>query len=82
MPSGWTKAASPQDDDAAHDAKRTAYGTASYQAPDLDGTVSFSISSFSSAAAATDHLAFSRTQYDTGVASVTVTGCQVHYVRV
>lgn len=74
VPSGWTKAQAPQRDDAAHDAGRKAYGTVGYEAPDVDGTVSFSISSFSGPAAASDHLAFSRTQYDSGVASITVTG--------
>ncbi|MFF3326492.1 hypothetical protein [Streptomyces sp. NPDC002889] len=74
VPPGWTKTKTPQHDDTPQDTGRTAHATAGYHAPDLDGTVTFSISSFHSTTTATEHLTFSRTQYDSGVAPLTLPG--------
>ncbi|MFD9223668.1 hypothetical protein ACFWDI_27545 [Streptomyces sp. NPDC060064] len=74
VPDGWVAAGTPRRGGTAQDDGRIAYGTSGYQAPDLDGAVGFTISSYTSTADAIDHFAFSKTQYKGGVDPITMTG--------
>lgn len=74
VPAGWVAAGTPRRDGTAQDDGRIAYGTSGYQAPDLDGAVGFSITSYTSAADAIDRFAFSKTQYKGSVDALTMTG--------